>query len=331
MSETSNTTPTAVSTETPKSKDPGELSFSEYQAYRRTGEMPKAEVTETKSESAENTPEAQNEAEQSGNSASEENKESDVSDEHEGDEPEGKSDEDVDAKPKKKGGFQRRIDKLTREREFWREQALKNGQTSGQAQTQTQPTADGPKAPAAAQGKPDPNKYETHEAYLDARDEWNRQQWRSEQERDRLASENTKVQKAYAERLSVFVQDHPDYEEVMATTEAVTTPLIEQVISTSEIGPALRYELAKNPDEALRIAKLPPIVAAKELGKLEDRIASKSESEKKPEPKKITNAPKPIEPVSGVKAKVAKSIDDPDLSFADYVRLRRDQKKHKSA
>jgi hypothetical protein len=105
-------------------------------------------------------------------------------------------------------------------------------------------------------------------------------------------------------------------------------PVFSQVILESEVGPQLMYELAKNRDEALRIRELPPIAAARELGKIEARISSKAAATK-PETKQVTSAPKPIAPIGSNSSASRKSLDDPSLSFSDYVRMRREQEKRK--
>jgi hypothetical protein len=62
------------------------------------------------------------------------------------------------------------------------------------------------------------------------------------------------------------------------------------------------YHLAKNPEEAKRIAALPAYAQAKEIGKLEDRLSAKK-------PIKVSNAPEPIKPVDGGK-NFTKKLED---------------------
>jgi hypothetical protein len=65
-----------------------------------------------------------------------------------------------------------------------------------------------------------------------------------------------------------------------------------QAIQYSEIGPDLAYHLGANPKEAERISRLPPILQAKEIGKLEAKLATN------PPVKKTTSAPTPISPIT---------------------------------
>jgi hypothetical protein len=66
-----------------------------------------------------------------------------------------------------------------------------------------------------------------------------------------------------------------------------------ETIQSSDIGPDLAYYLGTHPNEASRISRLSPILQAKEIGKLEAKIASE------PVLKKTTSAPPPIAPISG--------------------------------
>lgn len=107
---------------------------------------------------------------------------------------------------------------------------------------------------------------------------------------------------------------------------------VQQVILESENGPALAYELAKNVAEANRIAMLPPIAAARELGKIESRIASKASEGKQnttQETKRVSSAPKPIAPItSGKTSAPPKNLDEAAKdSYAAYKKLRTEQLK----
>ena len=101
-------------------------------------------------------------------------------------------------KPKKKGGFQRRIDKLNKarsmaeeERDYWREQALKKGEQIPESKESK------PESKAASTGKPDPDKYETVAEYLEAVADWKYEQRIQKAELDKKAEEaKTSQQKA---------------------------------------------------------------------------------------------------------------------------------------
>jgi len=277
------------------------------------------------------------EAEHSEGLATEESSESESLDRESHEDTESKEQEKSEEKKPKKGGFQKRVDKLNariaekeREAEFWRQQALKS-QGSGDAKSEPSAKNASPKAP---EGKPLPEQYETHAEYVEALTEWKTDQKLKDRdekaERDKAQTEQQKTVQAYLERKEAFSKKTPDFDDVIAEVDDIrVSPAVRDIILSSENGPELAYELAKDRDEYARICKLPPIQAAREMGKLESRILAKPSA---PEAKKITNAPKPLEPVgTGKGSAPKKSIFDPDLSQADYERLRREQMKRRQS
>ena len=65
-----------------------------------------------------------------------------------------------------------------------------------------------------------------------------------------------------------------------------------QAVQASDAGPDIAYYLGSNPKEADRISRLSPILQAKEIGRLEAKIASDVPV------KRSTSAPAPISPVT---------------------------------
>jgi hypothetical protein len=84
-----------------------------------------------------------------------------------------------------------------------------------------------------------------------------------------------------------------DYDAVLRSAEkAPVAPHVEGLILESEKSALLAYHLAKNQDKLERLNALPPVAAAREIGRLEARLSL-------PNPNKATAAPKPIAPVKG--------------------------------
>jgi hypothetical protein len=79
-----------------------------------------------------------------------------------------------------------------------------------------------------------------------------------------------------------------------------------QTIQASEIGPDVAYFLGSNPKEADRISRLAPLLQAREIGKLEAKIASD------PPVKKVSSAPAPITPIRGGKVNAPAVYDTTD-------------------
>lgn len=246
-------------------------------------------------------------------------------------EDDSESNESDKEKPKKKGGFQRRIDKLNarntaaqQEIEYWKQQALK-----GAGEPKKEPVDS---KPEVAEGKPNPDKYDTHAEWAEALADWKVEQKLKERdqqlEKSKLKTEQETVLKAHTDRVKSFVAKTTDFEDVLTEVDHIpVSPTVQQIIVTSENGPELMYELAKNPKEYERICSLPPLAAARELGKIESKLSSQSKDTKKPETKKTTKAPEPISPVGSKGGVVEKSIDDPNLTQAEYEKLRAKQMK----
>ena len=258
----------------------------------------------------------------------------------EGEEPEPK-DGDPDPKEgnddkagKKKSGSQRNREKIEKlraaktraeqESEFWKQQALKSA-----GEPKPDPKVE-PKPAAASEGKPRPEKFDTHAEYVEALTDWKTDQKLNEREqkaeKTRLESEQAKLGQSHADRITSFKASHDDFDEMMDNLADVPrTPALEHVIKSSENGPELLYELAKKPEEAKRIAMLPYGAMLREIGKFEAGIAAKSASEPKPETKRVSSAPKPIAPVGGGGKASAppKTLEEAaNHSFAEFKRIR---------
>ena len=98
---------------------------------------------------------------------------------------------------------------------------------------------------------------------------------------------------------------YDDFEQVAYNPTLPITQVMAQSIQASDIGPDVAYYLGKNPKEADRISRLPAILQAKEIGKIEVKLASS------PPPVKTTSAPAPINPVT------ARSSGNPTYDTTD--------------
>ncbi len=245
------------------------------------------------------------------------------------------SDVEMEAKPKKKSGTQRRIEKLVkqraeaeREREYWREQAMK-----------AQPKAEAPKevAKPVAEGRPKSDDFETHDDYVEAIADWKAEQkLQAAKQADRdakLKAEADSKSTEFRGKVQEFKKATADFDDVIADVDDVPMSLaVSQAILESDDGPQLMYELAKNREEYERICQLPALQAARAIGRFEAKLSKPSASEK-PEvkQKQTTRAPAPARPISASSANGKMSIDDPDISQRDYERLRAEQEKRRAS
>ncbi len=228
------------------------------------------------------------------------------------------------AQPKKKpGGFQKKVNKLTAEK-----YELQRQLDELRAKVPKDAAAERVEQPKeAASGEPQEGDYDTHAEYIRALTKWTIDD--SEKQKEAKSREKS-VQDEHESRVSKFgtgfnefAKTHKDAHDVIneAFAEQPMSIAVQEIFLDSENGQELSYELAKNLEEWTRINSLPPMAAARALGKFE---ASLSKPEPKTNPNKLTKAPEPIIPVGG-KGRVTteKSIYDAtdEMSQAEFERL----------
>lgn len=137
-------------------------------------------------------------------------------------------------------------------------------------------------------------------------------QKQAEAEKQRLAQEQmAKVAQTFTERVNEARKVYQDFDDI-ALGDFPMSQAMYDTIAMHEKGPDLAYYLGSNPDEADRIASLPPLQASAELGALAVKLD-------RPKPKKATNAPDPVTPVgsnNGAEKPLA------ELDYEEYKRKR---------
>lgn len=123
---------------------------------------------------------------------------------------------------------------------------------------------------------------------------------------------------------------HADYDAVIAASDdfefpVEVRPAIGNALLTSELGPQITYYLAQNRAECERIARLDPIAAVREIGKLEAKLSIKPTPETK-KPPKLSAAPDPIKPDTG--GSHAPSTKRPEDMTHEEYKLWRKQPAH---
>lgn len=167
-----------------------------------------------------------------------------------------------------------------------------------QARPTEQPRAE-PVVEQPKQGKPAPESFQTTQDYLEALTDWKAEQKVTEKldERERKQRATTaqgaeqRAIEAYEKRQDIARAKYDDFDEVATNPNLPITDAMAFEIRGSDIGEEIHYYLGTHLDEAKRIAKLHPLTQAKELGKLEAKLAAAQ-----PEPVKLSNAPDPITP-----------------------------------
>ncbi|WP_337053998.1 hypothetical protein [Pseudoxanthomonas sp. USHLN014] len=239
-------------------------------------------------------------------------------------EPEGSAASEADdaTAQRKNKGVGKRIDELTkaredakRERDYWREQALRNQQPAPTQQRDEQAVDDEP--------KPEDFEFDLGK-YNRAWYEWRKGQ-------DDKASAAAKKQEAERERQRkfqesavAFVESNPDFHEVISNPLLPISVEMAEVISEADNPAAVAYYLGKNPQEAQRIAEMSPAGIGRAIGRIEASLSTPApEAPRQPTPKTVTKAPPPVTTLSGSPA-VVKSLDD--MSMAEYDAARRKER-----
>jgi hypothetical protein len=141
------------------------------------------------------------------------------------------------------------------------------------------------KAPAATSVE----QFENPEAYAEALAYQKAEELLARRE---AAKHQSQVLESYQEREEVARDKYDDFEQVAYNPKLSITNVMAETIQSSDIGPELAYYLGSNPKDADRIARLTPFMQAKEIGKIEAKLAAE------PPMKRTTSAPAPISPVN---------------------------------
>jgi hypothetical protein len=164
--------------------------------------------------------------------------------------------------------------RLAREQRKWeREQAQRLAETQARA----------PVAPPAA------DDFESASAYADALADQRAQELLNKRE---AAKAQAELLDAYHDREEEARSKYDDFEQVAYNPKLPVTDAMAQTIQASEIGPDVIYWLGSNPKEAARISALPGLLQAREIGKIEAKLATN------PPVKRTSTAPAPIAPVA---------------------------------
>lgn len=128
-----------------------------------------------------------------------------------------------------------------------------------------------------------------------------------------LVAEGTKKHSDYMGALKDLASEVGDF----VRRDGLPSPFMEAVLEVAEKPTALLYHLGKNPDLAADLADLSPYQLAKRLDRIERELNDKQTP-------KISNAPKPLEPVKG---RGSDSDLGPGLSDSEWLKRREAQLK----
>jgi hypothetical protein len=319
--ETSVTTAPAV--ETPAAETPAtpialdKLSPVQYDNWRKTGELPAEKPAAAKTPKSENQP-------------------------ADGGEPREPA---TAAAPGKKGVSSmshRELRELARQQEAEIERLRKGGS----AQPKTEPAAAAPPPPPAERKeKPEPRprpddknadgtpKYKEWNDYEDARDAWLkaeakreiREDLAKEQREQTVQQQNRRIEQSWKERVDKASEKHADFAEVALDREKGPGKrigrgsVVDGFILDSELGAEILYHFGKHPEDLERYATLNPYQAARELTKLETKLAGEpvqtsAHTPKETPPKEPKRTPPPATDIGG---RGTSAVDDVEKAVRD--------------
>ena len=170
-------------------------------------------------------------------------------------------------------------------------------------------------APAVeSTAKPTPEQFTKTEDYVEALADWKAEQvfskkigeFQAKTREQYQRQQQEQVAATYLERVTVAKEKYSDFDQVAYNPSLPITDAMAETIQQSDYGTEVHYYLGKNPSEAKRIAGLSPFLQAKEIGRLEAKLADS------PPKSNLSSAPAPISPVSAARgANVVVDLDDP--------------------
>tara|TARA_R110002153_G_scaffold173631_1_gene326410 strand:- start:6442 stop:7380 length:939 start_codon:yes stop_codon:yes gene_type:complete len=230
-------------------------------------------------------------------------------------------------KPKKRDGYQKSIDRVTRQREDEKRKNESLELRIKELEGKNKPQDKGENK------EPVEDDFETYDKYLDALDKFDKQEDHSDKSTtndnkdteskvdDELTSSQKTALAITQERVSSA--DKPDdFDAIALNPELPVTGEMLEALSECDDPAKVMYHLGQNKDLAAQIAGKTPAQQMREIAKLDLTITSKPKK-----PTKITNAPDAISPVSGTDSQ---QKAESEMSFAEFEahdRARNSQRK----
>jgi len=222
----------------------------------------------------------------------------------------------------KKDDEQRKFDKLTkkrraaeRDRDYWREQALKSQYLKQVENVEPEPVK------TLEDFGYDETKYQQHlfdQARKGAIEEAKRvlkEEMKQESVSKRMSEFNKRMEK-YSETVD-------DFDDVVRNESLSISQTMADVASGMENGPEVLYYLGNNPDLAYEISQLPPSMTGREMGRIEATLAAKAKSGEK-----VSKAPTPPPKIAGADGKVninPSTVDSDKMSTDEWMKRRNKQ------
>lgn len=166
------------------------------------------------------------------------------------------------------------------------------------------------------QGPPTIEQFENYDDYQRA---MARYEVRQEMAQENQRAARTQIETGWEAKLAKARDKYPDIDEAVNKIGYTVSEPMALIIKASDKGPEIVQHLAMNPGEASRIARLNPIMAAHELGRIEAQLAAPTKTNR------ISQAPEPIRNLNP-NAKVG-DFNYETSSMDDYMKRRNTEAK----
>lgn len=191
-----------------------------------------------------------------------------------------------------------------------------------------------------AKGKPDPEQFERYEDYLDARDQYNREQWEAEhKQRQALEQRSQRVNGAmetFFGKLGEAAKADPDFHGRTVSFVGELQPsflvksgeikglnrLSDEIILSEHSGKLVDY-FSEHRDEYQRLATLQAREITRAVAKIEARLedatsGNPSSTERPASKPAVSQAPPPVRPVTGVPSTASGGVYREGMSFDEW-------------
>ncbi len=235
-------------------------------------------------------------------------------------------------KPKSKGGFQKRIDRLVKQTATLEEQlAAARKELEGKS-------GKAEETPKPADGEPQREQFANDLEYYRALTRWEvKQEMKAEreaEEKEAVEAQAKKVQADYNKKAIEAQSQYDDWDEVVVKSDfKIPTMVGDAIVQTMTNGPDVAYFLGTHPEICEEMMAVHPLAAVAMAAKISEQLgAGKSEeteegdeqesgekAEAQPEKPK-SRAPAPIKPVSSGSSRSSVPLGKTD--FSTYKKLR---------
>lgn len=218
--------------------------------------------------------------------------------------------QDTTAEKPKKGGFQKRIDKVVREREQERREKEQLQKRIAELEAKDKSKSE--------TKEPQESDFESYDDYLNALEKFDNDSETKEEVKAETEVEDNESQLTESQQTAMAVlrenienaEIPDDFESVALNPELPITGDMLEALAECDDPSKLMYHLGKNKELTTEIAGKSPAQQMRAIAQLELTVTSKP-----PKPTKTTQAPDPISPVGGSDAQ-QKNVSD--MSFAEY-------------